>query len=81
MFRSIAILSLMLSSFLFRADDAFAQLSPPICPEGSWPIRSSSGWTCTKKLPSDLPPTPAANTNNSNSNMRGGHGRGGGMPQ
>jgi hypothetical protein len=79
MLRLLAVTTLVVSS-LFYAEAVLAQQSPPLCPQGSWAVRSSNGWTCSKVLPSDAPPAAASN-NNSNSNTRGGHSRGGGMPQ
>ncbi len=81
MLRTFALSALIVSSFL-EADFAFAQQSPPICPEKSWAVRSPSGWTCSKAIPSPSdPPAATSSNNNSNSNMHG-HGRsGGGVPQ
>jgi hypothetical protein len=81
MYRSVVLMTLIVSS-LFQADVVRAQ-APPLCPQGSWPVRAkgASGapnaqWVCSKSLPSDEPSAASSSDSNSKS-----HGRRGGMPQ
>jgi hypothetical protein len=76
MVRSLAITTLVLSSFL-ATEVAFGQSAPPVCPQGSWAQRTSGGWSCSKNM---TPPddTPTKSTTGSGSR---GHGSRGGMNQ
>jgi hypothetical protein len=84
MLRSIALSMLIVSSFV-EADMAYAQ-APPLCPQGSWPVRApvasgapNAGWVCTKTIPNPQDPPPSSSAS-SGPNTRGA-GRHGGMPQ
>jgi hypothetical protein len=64
---------------LAQLDAAGAQTSPPLCQQGTWPVRSGSGWVCSKSEASN---TDSAKTDSKPD--RHGHGGGtggfGGMP-
>jgi hypothetical protein len=75
MFRSI-VLAALIGWSIFQVNAARAQQAPPLCPQGSWAMRSNGGWTCSKAVtPPDNP-----STDKSSSSTRG-HGHRGGMPQ
>jgi hypothetical protein len=85
MLRSVAI-SMLIASALVQADVAYAQ-APPLCPQGSWPVRAktasgapNAGWVCTKTIPNPQDP-PSSSSASSSPNSRSGGRHGGGMPQ
>ncbi len=78
MFRKIA-MALLTISAIGQSNVGRAEISPPVCPQGSWAMRTGTGWTCSKNM--TPPDNPAPGTNSDSPNKGRGHRGGGGMPQ